>query len=77
MTKNRIIKRPIAVIVSIVFFFAAAIVTWKIIEDGATTQRMISAIGFALAGVIWAFIHIRSGKTKISADQRSEIEGEC
>ncbi len=61
MTKNRTIKRPIALIVSIVFFFAAAIVTWKIIEDGSTTQRLISAIGFALAGIIWAYIHAKSG----------------
>ena len=62
MAKNSTIRRPIAIIVSIVFFFAAAIVTWKIIEDGATAHRMISAIGFAIAGAIWAFIHVKTGR---------------
>lgn len=61
MSKSKTIKRPVALIVSIVFFAAAAIVTWKIVEDGATTHRLISAIGFALAGIIWAYIHARSG----------------
>lgn len=62
--KSKTIRRPIALVVAIVFFIAAAIVTWKIIEDGATTQRMISAIGFAVAGIIWGFIHARSGRTR-------------
>jgi len=62
--KNKIISRPIALVVSLVFYFAAVIVFWRIIEDGATTQRMISAIGFALAGILWTIIYYRPRNVK-------------
>ncbi|KPJ58954.1 MAG: hypothetical protein AMJ46_13045 [Latescibacteria bacterium DG_63] len=57
--KSKIISPPIALIISLIFYVASAVVIWKIIEDGSTAQRTISAIGFALAGVIWTIILIR------------------
>jgi len=62
--RNNTISRPIALIVCLVFYFASVIVFWKIIQDGSTTQRIISAIGFALAGVIWTVIYFNSRKVK-------------
>jgi uncharacterized membrane protein len=58
--KSKITSRPIALIISLIFFFASAIMIWKMIEDGSTTQRMISAVGFALAGIVWTIILIRA-----------------
>jgi hypothetical protein len=57
--KGNITSRPVALIISLIFYIASAVVIWKIIEDGSTARRMISAIGFALAGVIWIIILIR------------------
>lgn len=58
------ISRPVALIVALIFYFASVIVFWKIIADGSTTQRMISAIGFAVAGVLWTIIYLKSKNAK-------------
>jgi|GEM_PF-2049894 len=62
--KSKITSRPIALIISLIFFFASAIVIWKMIEDGSTAPRMISAMAFATAGVLWAIIMIKAGSAK-------------
>ena len=59
---SKITSRPISLIIALIFIFAAAIVTWKIIADGSTTQRLISAIGFAVAGILWIIILFRGNK---------------
>jgi uncharacterized membrane protein len=59
--KNKITSRPVALIITLIFFLASAIMIWKMIEDGSTTQRMISAVGFALAGIVWTLILIGAG----------------
>lgn len=32
------------------------------IEDGSTTQRLICAIGFSIAGILWIIILFRGSK---------------
>ena len=58
--KDRIISKPVALIISLVFYIASVIVFWKIVEDGSTARRLISAIGFAVAAILWTAIYIRS-----------------
>lgn len=62
--KTRITSRPIALIISLIFLFASAIIIWKMIEDGSTVPRMISALAFAIAGVLWTIIMIKAGSAK-------------
>lgn len=57
---SKIVSRPVALIILLIFYFASIVVLWKIIEDGSTTRRLISAIGFMLAGIIWTVIFVKS-----------------
>ena len=59
--KSRVTSRPVALITCLVFYSASVVVIWKIVEDGQTTFRLISAVGLALAGVIWTWIVFRGG----------------
>jgi hypothetical protein len=61
---SKITSRPISLIVFLVFYIASAIVFWKMIEDGPTTPRLIAAVAFAVAGVLWTLIYFRAGKVK-------------
>jgi hypothetical protein len=58
--QSKITSRPVALVISLIFILASLVMVWKIIENGPTTERMIPAIGFTIAGVIWLVILFRN-----------------
>ena len=59
MRKRRINPR-LAMIAAIAFCLAAFIYIWKLVDEGPSAPRVISAFGFAIAGLVWILITVRS-----------------
>jgi hypothetical protein len=48
---------------SLIFFLVAVINFWMIMDDGATTFRIIAAIAFAIGGILLLTVFLRARKT--------------
>ena len=48
---------------SLIFFLVAVINFWMILDDGATTFRIIAAVAFAIGGILLFTVFLRVRKT--------------
>ena len=50
-------------ITSIIFFLAAVINFWMMMDDGPTTFRIIGSIAFAIGGILLLTVFLRARRT--------------
>ena len=51
--RQRPFRRPYSIIALVVFWVAAVISWWRVVDQGVTHATLIPAVCFTAAGVIW------------------------